>query len=168
MNLQFSEAQLEDFFLCSCRDRLALKPIQRQVRLECGIIDVLCVADTGRFFIVELKAGPLKPEHLAQVLSYACELRAKHPDKVFQPMLIGTDVQDRHLANCLTWYVPGARTALCDYRIFDIALDSGITFDRYSPVQRDSECARGEAFDEALERLWRYKRLKDWMDEAIY
>ncbi|WP_420415267.1 hypothetical protein [Roseibium sp.] len=160
--IEISEAQLEEFFIRSCAERLSLGYLASQVRLSSGIADVICRQSKGVYYVVELKAEPLQAKHLAQVMGYVCELRARHYDKVIKPLLIGPSVADDHLLGCLRWFdeFPDAThwatneaSAVSEYRLYDFDALSGLNFFSSGIKQRNLEAARAESAAERCDQL---------------
>jgi len=156
--ISISEAQLEDFFIQTCDDRLGLRFVARQVRLDCGVMDVLCYAD-GVFYVVELKAGELRAADLAQVLAYTCEFKAKHPHKTIRPLLIGSGLRDDFLKHCLSVYDFGTdHVSACEYRLYGFCASRGIGFRWLSPKQKKLEDGRIDHFSKAFNRFSTFNR----------
>lgn len=171
MQLQITEAQLEEFFVQGCYERLGLGVLARQMRLDCGILDVFAHDYGGRYYVVELKAEPLKARHLAQVLSYTCELRAKHPHKIIKPMLIGPDVADDYLKDCLVYFGSDLdASGACEYRLYGFDALSGLNLSWVAKNQREAETRRHTWIEEAQLRLNRSGRItaSDSSEAAIY
>lgn len=154
-SLSINEATLENFFINSCEDRLGFTPLARQMRLDSGIVDVFCYErDTRRFFVVELKSEPLRASHLAQVLSYTCELRAKYPHKNIMPLLIGPNLQDTHLANSVSLLCGDhSGPKICFYCLYKFDALTGINFRWFNSNQEMAEMSRAEKCAAAYDRL---------------
>lgn len=56
--------------------REGLQIVGRQITLEAGRLDLLAVDPQGRWVVIELKAGRLYRETIAQALDYAAALEA--------------------------------------------------------------------------------------------
>ena len=163
--LNISEAQLEEFFIRSCDRLLGFKVLASQMRLECGIVDVFCYDRENAFYVVELKAEPLRSRHLAQVLSYTCELRAKHPHKIIRPLLIGPSLDDQHLQNCLSYFCSEFHaTAVCEYRLYSFDALNGIEFSWMSNPQKKAEENRHDWAHIAQNKLGDAGRQRDYLD----
>lgn len=165
-SIEISEAQLEAFFILVCSDRMSLKYVASQVRMNSGIADVICRQSQGVYYVVELKAEPLQSKHLAQVLGYVCELRARHPEKIIKPLLIGPDINEGHLSHCLRWYdeFPGEFgdqtqiPSVCEYRLYDFDAVEGLNFWGYGVNQRNGEASRGETLSARYSQLAEARR----------
>jgi hypothetical protein len=166
--LNISEAQLEEFFVQSCDHLIGFKVLDRQMRLDCGIVDVFCYEEDDAYYVVELKAEPLRSKHLAQVLSYTCELRAKHPHKIIRPLLIGPTLEDQHLLNCINYHGSEFNsTAVCEYRLYSFDALRGINFSWVSNPQRQAEEKRHEWAYQAQEKLRDAGRQRDFLNADL-
>lgn len=162
---QISERQLEDFFCAAVEDRLNWKVLNRQLRLDCGVVDAF-VLDRERFWpnvnfyrVVELKVEPLKARDLTQVLSYVCELKSRFPDKNISGVLIGPNIRDRHLLGCLRHLSSGEPcAAVASYGLYSFSPLSGIEFDWVSPDQEGKEARRVAELSSRTQKLIDAKR----------
>ena len=153
--MDISEKQLEDFFIAYAHMKTGIRPIARQIKLDCGIADVLCRAGKGLYFVVELKAVPLADKDLAQVLAYTCEFRARHPQYRFVPLLIGPRFGATYLQHVLQPFcsyngVVAPHVAL--YSLYDFSAHEGLEFRRRNRPQIDSQLKRADHLTSAKDK----------------
>ena len=137
--ITFTEKELEDHFCKVAMGELRLRVVQRQARIDCGVIDVLARnIFTRADYVVELKIGPIDSDAIAQGYSYALELQKKYPHRTFSVLLIGSEVKGRHVKNCIQEYAPLKRGGL-NYKIFGWTMEDGVSFDWFDRVSKASE-----------------------------
>ena len=113
-----------------------LQIVARQLHLEAGRLDLLAVDPVGRWVVIEIKAGRLHRETIAQALDYASSLAATPEERL--------------------------RTAIGEYLTKKGAHDVNKTLDRtfdssFSEAAREIEVVVvGAGTDPALDRLARY------------
>ncbi len=113
-----------------------LRIVGRQLRLEAGRLDLLAVDPAGRWVVIEIKAGALYRETIAQALDYASSLAALSEDRL--------------------------RSEVGDYLCRTGALDTTQTLDQLFELGADTGAREigvmvvGTGTDPALERVARY------------
>jgi len=160
-HLDITEKQLEDAFVSYGAYSIHMTPVARQVRLNSGVADVLCRIGNKKWCVVELKARPLTDKDLAQVMAYTNELRSKHLQFMFMPLLIGKSVSGDYLKHCIAHLDEIERVRFSStafYGLYSFTACDGLSFNWINQASEESWKSRAKAVVDQLERFERAGR----------
>ncbi len=143
--IKFTEEELETYFCEVADEEFECRIIGRQIRLECGVLDVLMKSRVANlYFVVELKKGCLSDADLAQVSAYTAELRCRFPSRKFISVLLGQGISAKYLHYALDRFRNNQFPVLAYYIIFGWDMESGVSFDWFNQDQNDHEKYRND------------------------
>lgn len=146
--INFTEKELEDYFCEIVNDEFECRLVGRQIKLNCGVLDVL-IRDraNGIYHVCELKRECINDAALSQVLAYTAELREIHPFRKFSPLLIGDNISGKHIHHALNRFEASVTPPVASVIIFGYSLDDGVSFHYISKPQVKSQEFRELQFE---------------------
>jgi len=157
-DILFKEKELEDF-LCSnnnLQKHLGLRLLARQFRTPVGVVDIIAYNNnTKRFVLIELKKDILNSEAYFQLERYrryfVKKAQADFEEKeissmsaecrTFDCLLIGNTLAENLSYVTEYWEADSDLSEFNRvwYRCFNYSLEKAISFEYYSPMQREVE-----------------------------